>query len=169
MISVMIFGMLKIIIKPAQGAVPVSAACLIVLFVLTAASPEARAVFQEKKHELCSPEHCFRVDIAGNAATRRAGLMHKVSMPESDGMLLVFDGLGYHKIWMKNVHFPLDLLWLDKDFKIVDVRLDVQPCLELKCPSYIPHSEALYVLEVVSGESQKAGFEIGKTLKSSVF
>ncbi|MBI5252912.1 MAG: DUF192 domain-containing protein, partial [Euryarchaeota archaeon] len=51
-------------------------------------------------------------------------------------------------IWMKNMLFPLDIIWLDSDLKVVHIEHDIPPCKEESCPIYLPSSPARYILEV---------------------
>ena len=51
---------------------------------------------------------------------------------------------------MPNVTFPLDIVWINENFKVVDIKT-VPPCTEKniqRCPSYKPDGKAKYVLEV---------------------
>lgn len=113
---------------------------------------------------VCLDHDCIKVEIAASAAQRRLGLMHRNVLPEEHGMLLVFPDSARHSIWMKNMKFPLDLVWIDENYAIVETRLDVQPCKESPCPSYIPASPARYVLEVASGVAEKKGLNPGKVI-----
>jgi len=70
-------------------------------------------------------------------------------------MIFVFQESGLHSLWMLNMQFPLDMIWFDKDGKVVHIETDVPPCklaLEIAtCQSVIPEGESVYVLEVTSG------------------
>jgi uncharacterized membrane protein (UPF0127 family) len=48
---------------------------------------------------------------------------------------------------MKNTLIPLDMIWIDKNWKIVDIKT-AQPCSKDPCPSYTPSWSGLYVLEL---------------------
>ncbi|MDQ4012401.1 MAG: DUF192 domain-containing protein, partial [Thermoproteota archaeon] len=61
-----------------------------------------------------------------------------------------------HTFWMKNMKFPIDIIWLDSDKTIVHIEHNLQPCsFELLCPTYKPNVESLYVLETVGGFAEK--------------
>ena len=49
------------------------------------------------------------------------GLMFRPSLPEDRGMLFVFGELDFHGIWMKNCRFPIDIVWLDEERRVVHV------------------------------------------------
>ena len=92
----------------------------------------------------------FEVTIADTHSKRQKGLMGVDTLEEGTGMLFIFDKPGIHKFWMKNTLIPLDIIWLDKDYKVVD-KVTAPPCTKDPCPSYGPKSEAWFVLEVKGG------------------
>src|SRR5437867_679123 len=59
---------------------------------------------------------------------RAMGLMFRASLPKDHGMLFLFDQPDFHTIWMKNCKFPIDIVWLDGDRRVVDVAPSVPPC-----------------------------------------
>lgn len=107
----------------------------------------------------------FVVEIADDDAERRRGYMYREHVGPNDGMLFYFDDVDYHSIWMKNCKVALDIVWLDDDFRIVDVAYDRQPCPPTgACPSALPSEPARYVLEVAAGSAERAAFERGAKL-----
>ena len=52
---------------------------------------------------------------------------------------------------MKDTLIPLDMLFIDADLRIIDIKENVPPCREDPCPSYPSKKPAKYVLEVNSG------------------
>ena len=98
----------------------------------------------------------LEVQIADTDPRRTRGLMFQDELPYDEGMLFVFDGLGPRSIWMLNMQFPLDVIWIDSDGNVVHIEKDVPPCktaLEtVTCPSYKGNNnDAKYVLEVTAG------------------
>ena len=63
-------------------------------------------------------------------------------------MLIVFPDSGRHGAWMKNCRFPLDLVWLDRKLRVVDVVESAPACSAGDCPIYRPVQPATYVLEL---------------------
>jgi uncharacterized protein len=84
---------------------------------------------------------------------RAMGLMFRASLPKDRGMLFVFDQPDFHTIWMKNCKFPIDIVWLDGDRRVVDVAPSVPPCKAEPCPVYQPMRRAIYVVEMNAGEA----------------
>jgi hypothetical protein len=93
-------------------------------------------------------------ELAVTDSERQLGLMHRPRINADQGMLFVFEEEDVHAFWMKNMRFPIDILWLDKDRRIVHIAPRVPPCLQDPCPSYPCPLPAKYVLELKSGESE---------------
>lgn len=97
----------------------------------------------------------LQVQIADSEPRRVRGLMFQDPLPYDQGMIFVFDQPGLHSLWMLNMQFSLDMIWFDKDGKVVHIETDVPPCktaLEIAaCQSVVPDAEASYILEVTSG------------------
>ena len=79
-------------------------------------------------------------------------------------MLFVFKRSDFHGIWMKNCRFPIDILWLDEDHRIVHVAEAVPPCKADPCPSYAPLRRASYVVELNAGQARREEAVVGKTV-----
>ena len=89
----------------------------------------------------------YSIEIASTSSERRRGLMYRQSLARNAGMLLVYRRSGDHRIWMKNVPIPLRVYWIDKDLRVVAMRL-LQPCAENPCPIYSAGQDSSYVLEL---------------------
>ncbi|HLD40563.1 MAG TPA: DUF192 domain-containing protein [Candidatus Omnitrophota bacterium] len=131
--------------------------------------------FGQEVREVCFKETCVQAEIADTPAQRQKGLMSREALLEAQGMLFIFEEEARHGFKMENVNFPLDIIWLDKDGKVVDVKPGLQPCQEVcepfagghrekSCASFLPADKALYVLEVNSGFAGKHKIKIGDTM-----
>jgi uncharacterized membrane protein (UPF0127 family) len=98
-------------------------------------------------------------DVAATNEQRTRGLSVKDSLPENQAMLFVFDSAHEHSFWMKDMKFPIDIIWLDSNKNVVHIEHNLQPCsLEAFCPTYKPdnnNNKSLYVLETVAGFAKK--------------
>lgn len=127
---------------------------------------------EQEFKRVCFKDACIQVEIADSDAQRSRGLSFRESLPEDRGMLFIFDYEARHSFWMRNMRFPLDIIWIDRDKKVADIKNGVQPCeevgepfrdgyIEKSCPSFLPRDQALYVLEVNSGFARKNNIKIG--------
>jgi uncharacterized membrane protein (UPF0127 family) len=95
---------------------------------------------------------------------RAMGLMFRPSLPDDHGMLFLFERPDFHGIWMKNCRFPIDILWLDEQHKIVHVAEKVPPCRQEPCPVYHPLRRASYVVELNAGQARRERARVGSTV-----
>ena len=98
----------------------------------------------------------LEVQIADTEPRKTRGLMFQNALPFDQGMIFVWDDMGQHGIWMLNMQFPLDILWIDSNGQVTYIEKNVQPCKTavetVTCPVYKnANSDAQYVLEVTSG------------------
>ena len=98
-------------------------------------------------------ESVFSVEIADNIIERARGLSFREEVPDGTGMLFIFRTSGKHGFWFKDTLVPLDILWLDSNYMIVYIKRDGQP--ESYPEVFYPTSEAMYVLEVASGQARQ--------------
>lgn len=104
-----------------------------------------------------------RVEIANSPEKREQGLMFQESLPKDAGMFFIFENSGYHSFWMKNTLIPLDIIFIDKHYTVVDI-LTAEPCTKEPCPVYTPKTTAQYVLEVPAGYSAEKHIQIGNAV-----
>ena len=114
---------------------------------------------------VCDKNVCFHVEIAKTEKERETGLMNRSKLDLNKGMLFVFDSPGKYSFWMKNTLIPLDMIWIDRNKKIVDIKHDAKPCQSENCETYSPKSDAKYVLEINAGAADSMGIKIGGQLK----
>lgn len=120
----------------------------------------------------------YKVEIADDYKSREKGLMHRESLPKDSGMLFVFDDQRPRSFWMQNTLIPLDILYFDKNLKLVSVQKNVPPCTlpdqataaikgipYTRCPSYPSKGPAQYVLELNAGTSDEIGLKPRDTLQ----
>ena len=102
----------------------------------------------------------LKVEIADDNEERIKGLMFRDKLNENEGMFFIFDNVEYHTFWMKNTLIPLDIIFIDKNLEIVDIKYAV-PCKEDPCNLYKPSKSAKYVLEVNGNFTVKNNIDIG--------
>ena len=97
----------------------------------------------------------LQVEVMINDEDRAMGLMFRPSLAEDRGMLFFFENPDFHGIWMKNCKFPIDIVWLDEEKKVVDVKEGAPPCRADPCPVYQPMRRASWVVEINSGQAKR--------------
>lgn len=105
-----------------------------------------------------------QVDLALAPDEQARGLMFVDYLPADKGMLFLFDTDEARPFWMKNCLISLDLVWLDTDFRVVDISRDVSPCKADPCPSVYPNRPIRNVLEVQAGLCAAKGLKVGDKL-----
>ena len=115
--------------------------------------------FQYQKNVLAVRGSVLGAYVVDTEEQRMQGLSEKGFLPSGMSMLFVFDKPDTYGIWMKDMNFPLDIVWLDKDKKIIYTLSHVDPSTYPHV--FYPPTEALYVLEVRSGFLENQGIKVG--------
>jgi uncharacterized membrane protein (UPF0127 family) len=109
------------------------------------------------------PKGALTVELANTKASRELGLSGRKTMRDDEGMLFVFDVPGRYGFWMKDMTFPLDIIWINQNGVVVSVERNVTP--ESYPKAFINQAEASYVLEVNAGLSERFGLYLGSKVK----
>jgi uncharacterized membrane protein (UPF0127 family) len=143
------------------------ASCILLIFLLIT-SRSAGA--QEKDVvRIYFPSGEFVVaELALSGEQRAKGLMFRDDIAANRGMLFIFEDEAIHSFWMRNVKFPIDILWLDREKRIVHMAKQVPPCKRDPCPTYSPVRPSVYVLELRAGRSEQLGIRIGDRIEFRV-
>ncbi|TAN33827.1 DUF192 domain-containing protein [Patescibacteria group bacterium] len=107
--------------------------------------------------------------VADNELHRFKGWSKRDDMGKYGGMLFVFPERGQHAMVMRDMRFPLDIIWIDGT-KIVDIAPNLQPDpanTEAGLTPYFARLPSTLVLELSSGFTQKNGVKIGDTISIS--
>ncbi len=110
-------------------------------------SVEEDTLYQTWVNQVCLSDRCFDIEVADEENERKQWLMYREQLSSQSGMLFVFQEEKIYPFWMKNTLIPLDMIWIGKDWKVIDIQT-AQPCKKDPCPSYIPSWSGLYVLEI---------------------
>lgn len=104
------------------------------------------------------------VYIADDDAERRRGLSGLTSIPRDYGMFFIFDTPDYQGIWMKDMLFPIDIIWIDENNMIVHIEKNISPDTYPKI--FTSPVKALYVLELKAGMSDYNDLKLGEKIIS---
>ena len=121
-----------------------------------------RNVLYEELSLWIEDEKALVLEVSDNPLERQIGLSFRESLAIDAGMLFVFEKPDKHGIWMKDMNFPLDIIWLDENFKVVNFKKDVSP--DTFPTAFTPSSPALYVIETNTGFVDRFSIKIGEIL-----
>lgn len=113
-------------------------------------------------------DHQFKPTIAKSDKEKEIGLSTKTSIDDNSGMLFIFDKSDYYAFWMKNMKFPVDIIFINKN-RIATIHSNVKvPASDTKdenIPIYKPEEPADKVLEIKAGLSDKYSLKKGDEVK----
>jgi len=104
----------------------------------------------------------FSLEVASTEQSRELGLGNRASLPANHGMLFVFDHVAPECFWMKDMHFPLDMIWVSSDKKVVHIEQNVAPSTYPN--SFCPATPVKYVIELNAGTAVSADIRNGEPL-----
>ena len=96
----------------------------------------------------------FDVYLATNPSQRQRGLMYVRDMPESTGMLFIYDADGHYSMWMKNTYIPLDMVFARSDGTVSSISHDTVP---MTLDSHGALEPVRYGLELNAGTTRRLG------------
>ncbi len=104
----------------------------------------------------------IRADIAKTEEERARGLGGRAGLGPQEGMYFVFDEVKERSFWMKDMRFPIDIVWL-RDGTVVGVEANVLPPEDKNAPlpSYSSKTPVDAVLELSQGVAEEAGVVLG--------
>ncbi|MFA6552105.1 MAG: DUF192 domain-containing protein [Candidatus Paceibacterota bacterium] len=105
------------------------------------------------------------VAIADSVDKQDKGLGSLNSMPEDTGMLFNFAIADNYEFWMKDMKFPLDIIWIDENNVITYIEKNATP--ESYPNTFASDQNSLNVLEVNAGFADKHGINIGDSISIS--
>lgn len=142
-------------------AVIVTLAVTIIFFQIfkkSQTSPQRRTIIQVGNAR-------YSVDVADEEHERSQGLSGRQSLGVEEGMLFVFPTEDQHGFWMKDMHFPLDFVWI-RDNLVIGVTENVPPpeSSSSSLPVYRPPEIVDMVLEINAGQIAKDGVKRGDSV-----
>lgn len=90
--------------------------------------------------------HVWRVEVAYTPAQRERGLSGRQRIAPGTAMWFVLPGPGMHGFWMKDMSFPIDLIWVTPQGRVAGVET-LPPCGPVGCPIHYPPEPVGFVLE----------------------
>lgn len=112
--------------------------------------------------QIIAGEAFIPVSVADTQFLRERGLSATSSLPQGTGKLFIFEHPGTYGFWMKDMQYPIDIVWIDAGWKVLGVAAHVLP--ESYPEVVYPPSEVRYVLELNAGEASGDNFKPGALL-----
>jgi uncharacterized protein len=121
-----------------------------------------RRVYDYKTTVLNIGGEDFNTEIADTADLQTLGLSYRKSISKNSAMLFVFADSGVYSFWMKDMNFPIDIIWLDSDKTITYIEKNLSPSTYPQ--TFGPTTPSKYVLEVAPGTADRLGVHVGNKL-----
>ena len=122
----------------------------------------SRADIEEESGLLYIKNKKVNLIIADTKLSRVHGLSSMEFLPKDSAMLFVFEDLDKYGFWMKDMKFPIDIIWADQDKKIVHIEKNISPSTYPRI--FFPPQKSLYVLEANAFFTDENGFKVGNIL-----
>ena len=135
-------------------------AFIILLLVAVLVSQVVNAYYLPTEASLRIGDNTFNATIADTDETRIKGLSGTRHLAANHAMLFVYDDDTRHGIWMKDMHYSIDVVWLDKSKQVVDFVANVTP--ESYPKVFEPKEDSRYIVELRSGMIEEKGIEVGQ-------
>lgn len=107
---------------------------------------------------LGTPKTKIDLEFADNEYERELGLMKRIEMKESQGMLFIFPDEQIRSFWMRNTLISLDMIFINADMQIVTIHKSTTKLSDQAYPSTKP---AMYVVEVTAGFTDRQKIYVG--------
>jgi len=104
--------------------------------------------------------HIFSLYLAKTSQEQAVGLAKFNKIDKNRGMLFIFPKSDYYSFWMKNMKFPIDIIFINKH-AVVDIFQNISVSKSNNLPIYTTHEKADMVLEINSGLSKEYKIKTG--------
>lgn len=108
-------------------------------------------------------ESTVKIEVAISEEDKKRGLSGREFLPEDQGLLFVFELPGFHSFWMKEMNFPIDIIWIGDNLEIIGIEENLDP--DSYPQIFSPPKPTWLVLEVNAGWAKRHNAEAGMTAK----
>jgi len=131
-------------------------------FIFSSASNDPQEKINFETADIKIASHKLKVELATSAKQHDRGLSYREKIDPETGMLFIFNRAEKPGFWMKEMNFPLDIIWLDTNRNVVYLHKNLSPDTYPQIfQSPLPIK---YVLEIKAGEADKLNIKIGSHL-----
>ena len=140
---------------------------IVVFFSFSNLKGKSPGLFPQSKSVVIDSK-TYNVEVATTKADQEKGLSGRSSLAQNHGMYFIFSQQGRYSFWMKDMKFPIDIIFIN-DNKIVAIFPNVPaPTSNLALPVYTPDQPANRVLETPAGDAKNNNFKIGDKVSTSL-
>ena len=119
--------------------------------------------YENKTTEIILGQERFSAEIVKSSEEREKGLSGRKSLCQKCAMIFLFEDSAARSFWMKDMHFDLDILWINKD-KIVEISPNIShENGEREVINFV--GKANKVIEINAGMSEMLGLRVGDELQ----
>ena len=108
----------------------------------------------------------FQVELADTPSKREMGLQYRRELAAERGMIFLFPLESHQSFWMKNTPIPLDMIFVNRERKIVGI---VEQTVPFSLDPRSVEGASQFVLEINGGLSKRHGIRAGDTVRFEGF
>lgn len=123
--------------------------------------------FLSRQPNVTINNHTFTVEVAKSSAEKEKGLSGRSSLPSNHGMYFPFDSADYYSFWMKDMQFPIDIIYISHG-KVVTIFANVKPAVNPSTTVVKPKQPADAVLELHAGSAKTYSIKEGDSIAISL-
>ena len=101
----------------------------------------------------------FSVEVVDTKPLLEKGLSGHAPLSQNQGMLFVFQKPDKYGFWMKDMLFPIDIVWIGANWRVIHIERNLSASTYPEV--FSPQSDSLYVLEIPAGQSDSVGIKVG--------
>lgn len=120
---------------------------------------------KQYQHLVMPQGEILKVKLAITASEKSKGLSLIEEMENYEGMLFVFSQPIQAKFWMKEMKFPLDIVYLNNEMQVLEIHENLAPCSE-QCPHIVSATDNVrYVLEMEAGRTSELNLQVNQKIE----
>ena len=140
----------------------VLAVVVVAAFAVASGSGDCTKVYRNDDQVTISGK-VFETEVTKSPQEMQKGLGDRECIGDNQAMLFNFGRQGQYGIWMKDMKFPIDVLWINSDKKIVAIEKNFTPETYPENAINEKDKPASYVLEVEAGTADELGLKLGSS------
>ncbi len=107
--------------------------------------------------KIYTPNKIYTALTARSENELSLGLSNTKYLKQDEVMIFIFEKPDYYGFWMKDMFYPIDIVFLDSDMKVISYIDSVEPTSYPE--TFYPEKPAKYVIEMNSGERKISGLD----------